>query len=253
MSFRRSHPPKPEGSPPKDPMSPNTCACIIPFHNEEARILEVLRVVAEVRNLDQILCVDDGSDDDSATRIERHFPGVQIVRLPRSGGKAQAIEAGLGRARSSHVLLLDADLHGLDVREIERAIDKAVSHPAIDMIILRRVRAGLHSKLVRGDVLFSGERILKTQDLRRILHARPEKYQLEIAINKFMIDHDKVVYWMPSSAKNTYKVEKVGLWAGLKQEAQMISEMISYRGLSAYAEQFLSFARERAPEPRRNL
>jgi glycosyltransferase involved in cell wall biosynthesis len=229
------------------PQTRPTCSCIIPFYNEGHRILTVLDVVTQVKGLSQIICVDDGSEDEGSELLRGHFPHVTVVELPRNRGKAEAIQEGLEFVRGDYVLLLDADLRSLEAQEIAAAIAKIVGHPRIDMIVLRRFGAP-HCKLSRGDVLFSGERVLRTEDLARILRADPQKYQLEIAINQYMMDHHKLVYWMPSSARNTYKMDKLGLKAGLAREIMMLRNMMSYRGIGAYVEQFLSFAKKRAPD-----
>jgi len=122
----------------------------------------------------------------------------------------------------------------------------ALAQPEIDMVILRRVKAGMHARLSRGDVLFSGERILKTADLIAALATNPHRYQIEIAINRYMAECGKRVYWMPSSARNTLKAQKHGPIRGLAGDVAMVKNMIDYAGVGAYLEQYLHFAREEA-------
>ena len=118
------------------------------------------------------------------------------------------MRAGVNLVHTSHVLLLDADLRGLVAGEIGLAVSTALAYPEIDMIILRRVKAAIHARVSRGDVLFSGERILKTADLHEVLASNPDQYQIEMAINRSMLQQQKRVYWMPSSARNTLKLRK---------------------------------------------
>ncbi len=162
-------------------------------------------------------------------------------------GKAAAVQAAVTLTTSSHVLLLDADLRDLRASEVNLAVATALANPAIDMIILRRVRAALPAHLSRGDVLFSGERILKTTDLATALVGNPSRYQIEIAINHYMIRRRKRVYWMPSSARNTLKIEKPGLVRGLAEDLAMVKNVIDFAGLGAYLQQYLCFAREKLP------
>lgn len=234
----------------RSPHTQPNCSCIIPFYNEGERILDVLEVVTQVKGLSQIICVDDGSEDNGSVLARRCFPQVTVVELPRNRGKAETIKEGVRLVKGGYVFLLDADLRSLEARDISAAIARIVSDPGIDMVVLRRLGAP-HCWLSRGDILFSGERVLRTKDLIEILYANPEKYQLEIAINKYMMDHHKLVYWMSSSARNTYKMEKSGLQAGLAQEIAMIKDVMSYHGIGAYVEQFLFFAKERVPNVQR--
>ncbi len=53
-------------------------------------------------------------------------------------------------------------------------------------------------------------------------------YQLEIAINVYMQENGKNVCWMPSSAENTFKTKKVGLFNGLIKEKAMFAHIIAY-------------------------
>ena len=38
-------------------------SCIIPAYNEESTIINVLKTIKKVRTIDEIIVVDDGSDD----------------------------------------------------------------------------------------------------------------------------------------------------------------------------------------------
>lgn len=67
------------------------------------------------------------------------------------------------------------------------------------MLILRGVKASFIVKLNRGDVLFTGERILKKIDLETILSGSVKGWQLESVINMWMYRRNKKVFWMPHS------------------------------------------------------
>jgi hypothetical protein len=141
-------------------------------------------------------------------------------------------------------------LRVLAAAEIDRAVATALASSEIDMIILRRIRAGMHARLSRGDVLFSGERIVKTADLLTALATNPSRYQIEIALNRYMLENGKRVVWMPSSARNTLKMHKQGPVRGLAGDVAMVKNMVDYAGVGAYLEQYLFFAREAGEEPR---
>jgi putative glycosyltransferase len=74
------------------------------------------RVVAAVGSVTddfEIVFVDDGSPDDSADLVRRHFEKeheVRLVSLSRNFGHFDAIFAGLAQADGDLVLLLDSDL-----------------------------------------------------------------------------------------------------------------------------------------------
>jgi glycosyltransferase involved in cell wall biosynthesis len=97
---------------------------VAPVYNEEANIGEFVRRLALVRepaSVVGLLIVDDGSSDQSVTRIEElagstDFP-IRLVRLSRNFGHQNAVLAGIERAciwaaeeRVEWIGLTDADL-----------------------------------------------------------------------------------------------------------------------------------------------
>jgi glycosyltransferase involved in cell wall biosynthesis len=215
--------------------------CIIPFYNEEYRILEVLEVVTQIKYITQIICIDDGSEDNTADLIRDYFPTVELIQLPQNAGKAAAIQRGLQIARHENILLMDADLQSIDKAEVESAI-RAITRYNLDMLILRRINAPWFVKFDRGDTLLSGERIVKKQDLIKVFNQEVNRYQVELAINLYMQKHKRNVRWMPWSATNTYKAKKIGLVAGYKKEFEMFTDIVLYAGFVNIVRQISSFA-----------
>ncbi|WP_276499773.1 glycosyltransferase family 2 protein [Pontibacter litorisediminis] len=218
--------------------------CLIPCHNERERIACVLDVVVGTAHISQVICVDDGSTDGTADFIQRHWPEVEVVRLLQNVGKTAAIKYGLKYVRHEVLLMMDADLQDLRKDELEAALEAYQKYTSLDMIILRRINSPWFVKWYRSDVLLSGERILRTADLRQVLRQQLKCYQLEVAINRYMLRHKKVVRWMPWSAMNTYKVDKLGVLDGSRKEFQMYVDIVNYVGFSHMLLQLTSFTRK---------
>jgi glycosyltransferase involved in cell wall biosynthesis len=87
---------------------------IIPAYNEAATIARVLNSVAAAPFDKQIIVVDDGSNDGTATALESwrraNNADVTVARHPVNRGKGRAIRTGLALARGEVVLVQDADL-----------------------------------------------------------------------------------------------------------------------------------------------
>jgi glycosyltransferase involved in cell wall biosynthesis len=90
---------------------------VVPVYNEEEVLEELYRRVSEA--MDQIedpwelILVDDGSVDDSATIIQRlheQDPRVKGISFSRNFGFQEAVTAGLTYAGGQAVILSDADL-----------------------------------------------------------------------------------------------------------------------------------------------
>ena len=216
---------------------------MIPFYNEEKRIGAVLSQVIKVKNLLEVIAVGDGSNDHGYELVKNKFPQVKLVSLTQNLGKTGAVKKGVDLAKGDYILLLDADLLGVKKEELEYLVGIIFQRPSIDMIILKRTHTPLGSRLVRSDLIFSGERILKKVDLEKILSFPITKYQLEIATNKYMKDKNKFVYWYQCSTKNTPKAEKIGFLRGYYDELKMKVNVISYDWQS-YFWQILFFCRK---------
>jgi len=223
-----------------------TCSCIIPFYNEEKRIGAVLHQVVQVKNISEIIAVDGGSTDRGYDFVRENFPQIKLLKIEKCLGKTETVREGVKHASGDYVLLLDADLVGLKKQELEHVITNVIGHPEIDLVILKRTNTPFSSRIVRSDLVFSGERIMRKIDLDKILSLRLTKYQLEIATNKYMTKNKKRVYWFASSNENTPKVNKTGLISGLLGELKMKINVISYDPIG-YWWQILFFCRKRVP------
>ncbi len=81
---------------------------LIPAYDEDRFIGSV--VLKARRFVDEVIVVDDGSTDETATLAEA--AGARVIRQPRNQGKAAALNAGIKAARqlnAAAVILLDGD------------------------------------------------------------------------------------------------------------------------------------------------
>lgn len=226
-------------------MTQNNLSCLIPFYNEGDRIIPVLNIVTKLSSISEVICIDDGSTDNASELVRNVFPKVILISLKKNNGKKFAIEKGLSASSNETILLMDADLENLQKFEIKNAIEMMMMQDKnIDMLILRRMNAPWLIRINRIDILFSGERILKKKDLKIILKEKIKGYQLEIAINSYMQKNNKNVCWMPSSARNTFKIKKNGFLSGLSKDGSMYADIIAYDGWINYFRQVMHFARK---------
>ncbi len=216
-------------------------SCIIPFWNEDQRLFAVLDEVVKVQKLSETICVDDASDKDQSKEIKKSYPNIILIRLNENVGKSGAILEGLKYAQGNFILLLDADLRNLNHNEIDTAIKVIEETPDIDMLILRRIKAPLFVKITRGDVLSTGERIVKKQYLRKILTGSTKGWQLESVINMYMYQRKKKVFWVPHSGINTHW--KWGWNIDLKYHKKKMSDIFSI-GLINLIKLFLFFSKQ---------
>ncbi len=85
----------------------------MPVYNERGTIEEILRRVEAVGLADEIIIVDDGSDDGTRETLQQLIGGVPQARLllhERNQGKGAAIRTGIQHATADMILIQDADL-----------------------------------------------------------------------------------------------------------------------------------------------
>lgn len=111
-------------------VEPVDISVIIPVLNEAETIQPLAEQVTTV--LDglgrscEIVFVDDGSRDETATRVRRAHeddPRIRLVRLRRNFGKAAALCAGFDVSRGDIVVTMDGDLQD-DPGEIPKLLEK---------------------------------------------------------------------------------------------------------------------------------
>ena len=81
---------------------------VIPTHKARERTLRCLAAMWLCNpQADEVIVVDDGSDDNTAHSVLRKYPRHIVVRLPSKRGFAAAANHGLSRASGDVLLLLD--------------------------------------------------------------------------------------------------------------------------------------------------
>jgi glycosyltransferase involved in cell wall biosynthesis len=84
-----------------------TTSIVIPALNEAASIAAVIDALRRVAAWHEILVVDDGSADDTASRAAA--AGARVVRHPYNKGNGAAVKTGIRHATGRFILIIDAD------------------------------------------------------------------------------------------------------------------------------------------------
>ncbi len=105
---------------------------VIPAYNEEKRLPETLAcVLGYLRRREwsfaEILVVDDGSRDGTASVVERARqaePAIRLLRNPGNRGKGYSVRHGMLEAKGGWVLFSDADLSA-PIEELDKLLEVA--------------------------------------------------------------------------------------------------------------------------------
>ena len=104
---------------------------IVPFYNEARTLNEVVEAISQLPSgiLSQVIFVNDGSEDHSESVLKEALTKTKFLNTyisKTNGGKASAVLEGLKHVKTSHVVILDADLE-LDISELPRIWDPILS------------------------------------------------------------------------------------------------------------------------------
>jgi glycosyltransferase involved in cell wall biosynthesis len=94
------------------PAATRSLSVLIPVHNEERTLEQVLDAVERRPEVSEIVLVNDGSTDATRQILEARTFSVpaQVIHHERNQGKGSAIRTAIGAATSELALIQDADL-----------------------------------------------------------------------------------------------------------------------------------------------
>lgn len=108
---------------------------VVPVYNEGGNIAELhsrlLVVCNALGNNFELIYIDDGSTDDTASILD-HLSPATIIRFRKNFGQTAALDAGIKHARGEYIITLDSDLQN-PPEEIPKLIE-AMKTQAVDVI-----------------------------------------------------------------------------------------------------------------------
>jgi glycosyltransferase involved in cell wall biosynthesis len=229
----------------KTGQSEHRVSCIIPAYNEAKRIGAVISAVMDHPLIAEVIVVDDGSTDETAS-VALGFKGVLVLRLSCNSGKTHAIEAGLNQASCRYIMLVDADLEGLNVDDLTRLIHPVLSGSADVSMSLRRNAPWLWHRI--GIDYITGERVIpvelianRTADLRGL-----PRFGFEIWLNRICVATNSrlaVVRW--DNVESPLKIRKHGYLHGIRADAEMVFDLLRSASALQLVRQIISMRRLR--------
>jgi len=185
-------------------------AAVIPAYGEEKHIGDVVRRTRQ--QLDHVLVVDDGSNDQTAARARE--AGAEVIVHPQNRGKGEAIKTGLRHwldRQFTYVVILDADGQHLP-EEIDRFVNVALASDAQlfigtrmnDLSGMPPLRRIVNRYMSRRISRTCGQRIPDTQCGFRMLHRQLVPDVLGGA-NRFDYETEMLIF----ASRKGYRIESV--------------------------------------------
>lgn len=200
-------------------------SCIIPAYNEEKTIASIIYTVKRVNEVNEIIVVSDGSTD--TTAIVAKQAGAKVIELQENMGKGAAVKIGIENAKNDIVMLLDADLIGLNEQHVLDLLLPVLNDEA-DMTVGIFVNGRLTTDLAQKIAPFlSGQRVLKKHIFCNIDNIEFTKYGLEVALTRYLRKNNfRVKNVELPDLTHIMKEEKLGFKEGFKARMKMYRDII---------------------------
>ncbi len=210
---------------PSDAVVTGDCGILIPALNEEASIAKVIKVALESK-LGPVLVIDDGSSDNT-TNVAL-AAGATVLKLKQNVGKGGAVYAGAETLKTNTIVLIDADLTGLNAEHI-----KDLAEPVLqDKIIMTRgVFAGGRLATTVAQNLapyLNGQRAIKRNKLLSLKEIKTSGYGIEVLVTQAAAKQKWKVKDIPlHNVSQVMKEEKRGFWQGARYRFQAYAQIIN--------------------------
>ncbi len=197
---------------------------IVPAYNEERTIGNVISVLKEVKEIHQIIVVNDHSKD--ATSYIAKQMGVIVIDLPNNLGKGGALKVGAEYSQGDYLLFIDADLIGLKTYHIKQILEPILlkrAETTVGIFNSGRLSTDLAQKITP---FLSGQRVIKRELFQNIAALDESRYGVEIAITKHILKEKismEEVYL--DNLTHPMKEEKLGLLKGFAARMRMYWEI----------------------------
>lgn len=200
-------------------------ACIIPAFNEEKTIKDVIEVVKNVKIIDEIIVVSDGSKDNTA-KISRDM-GVFTIEYEENKGKGAALKAGIDNTNADILLFLDADLIGLTKQHVISLLEPVINDEAdmtIGIFSNGRLATDLAQKVAPH---LSGQRAVKKEIIINMSDIDMTRYGVEVALTKLVEKENYRVKTVElKDMTHIMKEEKLGFKKGIAARMKMYWEIV---------------------------
>lgn len=210
-------------------------AAIICAFNEEKTIENVIISISEIKFINEIIVVNDGSTDKTDEIIMRLKNKIDITHfhLHVNKGKGHAMAVGVEKSKSEIIVFVDADLTELSAINLANPLRKLIDpiqNDEADMVLGLPYITILNYKINPFKSL-AGERSVKRDDILPLLSKmKDSKFGVETLINLYYQATGKTVkYILLAELDHLSKFNKTSAFSAAKQyikEGQEIANTI---------------------------
>lgn len=185
-------------------------AAIIPAYNEAETVGGVVDIARRATAVDEVLVVDNASDDDTAASARRR--GARVIDCP-TRGKGQAMATGIDATDADYIVFLDADLIGLSPEHVDSLVAAVRERGAAMSLGLFDRGDELNAVFLNVLPKLTGQRAMHRDLFAQLSPEDIKGYKVEAALNSLCNEQD-----LPVTA---FVCE--GLWHRTKEEKDEVS------------------------------
>lgn len=144
-------------------MEDKTVSAIVPFYNEEKSIGKVLRTLLESKPVSEVICINDGSSDNSRKILDGFDGKIKLINFQKNQGKGKAVAEGIKKAKGKYLLFCDADLINFTTGHVTKMLKPVLTGKAKAVFAVpTQDKTGKYS---RYEVFLAGERVYHREAL----------------------------------------------------------------------------------------
>lgn len=198
---------------------------IVPTWDEAERIGKVLDVLCTYQDFEEVIVIDDGSEDTTEEIVKRY--NVRFLKNKENRGKGYSMDRGVQEATTEIIFFCDADVSGITHKMIDQIV-KPVVEGKVDMFIGMRNRKiyFIHSIMVIVPLL-GGERALTKSLWKKIPDYYKHYFRIEAALNFYAKYYGNGFdFKVFRGLSQVIKEKKYGFWRAMEQRFQLYSDLI---------------------------
>lgn len=204
-------------------------AVIIPAYNEAERIGSVIGAALACDEVDEIIVVDDGSQDDTVAAAQEYK--VKVLNLSHNLGKGGAMWSGMMATDADVIVFVDADLVGLRPKHLSSLIRPMREDATLDTtagwFTGGRMATDLSQKIMPS---INSQRAIKRSLLAKLPDFSKSRFGVETIINEYLKKNKAKLLEVPlEGVTQVMKEEKNGFVRGASSRAKMYGDIIKQR------------------------
>jgi len=192
---------------------------IICAYNAENTITNILKDVCELRFFNEVIVINDGSNDNTGKHISEFKKTFDIkdIHLLTNRGKGFAMAKGAETANNEYLVFIDADLSNFTLTHARSVLNPILTDEA-DMVLGQATKTLVHPN-VNPFKNLSGQRALKKRDIMPILKKMETAgYGVETLINMhFKANNKMVIYVSLENLSHPTKFQKTKPHKAIKE------------------------------------